>query len=193
MPTSAAGADEQALVMLSNILPTGFECGVLNGKVEPSSSVAIVGAGPIGLAALLTPQFYSPTQIIMIEFDEDRLQISRRFGATVTINAGGGKSAEKVMKMTGRRGVDTAIEVVGVPASFVTCEDIVAPVGTIANVGMHGVKVDLHLECLWALNITITTPLGQHAHVAQESPIGENRSEVLDHSSLQAREYPRRL
>ena len=144
---------------MSDILPTGFECGVLNGKVEPGSTVAIVGAGPIGLAALLTAQFYSPAEIIMIDLDENRLQVAKRFGATTTVSAVDGKSAEAVMKMTGGRGVDTAIEAVGVPASFMTCEDIVAPGGTIANIGVHGVKVDLHLERLWAQNITITTRL----------------------------------
>ena len=154
-----AGADEEALVMLSDILPTGFECGVLNGRVEPGSTVAIVGGGPIGLAALLTAQFYSPAEIIVIDLDDNRLQVARRFGATATVNAAGGKAAETVMKMTGGRGVDTAIEAVGVPASFATCEDIVAPGGTIANVGVHGVKVDLHLERLWSRNITITTRL----------------------------------
>jgi len=154
-----AGADEEALVMLSDILPTGFECGVLNGKVEPGSTVAIVGAGPIGLASLLTAQFYSPAEIIMIDLDENRLDVARRFGATATVNAKDGKAAETVMKLTGGRGVDTAIEAVGVPASFITCEDIVAPGGTIANVGVHGAKVDLHLERLWARNITITTRL----------------------------------
>ncbi len=145
--------------MLSDILPTGFECGVLNGKVEPGSTVAIVGAGPIGLAALLTAQFYSPAEIIIIDLDENRLQVAKRFGATTTVSAVDGKSAEAVMKVTGGRGVDTAIEAVGVPASFMTCEDIVAPGGTIANIGVHGVKVDLHLERLWAQNITITTRL----------------------------------
>ncbi len=153
------GADEEALVMLSDILPTGFECGVLNGKVEPGSTVAIVGAGPIGLAALLTAQFYSPAEIIMVDLDENRLQVSKRFGATATVNAANDKAVDTIMKLTGGRGVDTAIEAVGVPASFVTCEDIVAPGGTIANVGVHGVKVDLHLERLWAQNISITTRL----------------------------------
>ena len=115
-----AGADEEALVMLSDILPTGFECGVLNGKVQPGSTVAIVGAGPIGLAALLTAQFYSPAEIIMIDLDDNRLEIAARFGATATINSNDGKAAEKIMKMTGGRGVDTAIEAVGVPATFIT-------------------------------------------------------------------------
>jgi len=154
-----AGADEEALVMLSDILPTGFECGVLNGKVQPGATVAIVGAGPIGLAALLTAQFYAPAEIVMIDLDDKRLALSRQFGATQTINSRDGKAAEGVMKLTGGRGVDTAIEAVGVPATFVLCEDIVAPGGTIANIGVHGAKVDLHLERLWSHNITITTRL----------------------------------
>src|SRR6266436_5585103 len=153
------GADEEALVMLSDILPTSFECGVLNGKVEPGSTVAIVGAGPIGLAALLTAQFYSPAKIIMIDLDDNRLDVARGFGATAVVNAAGGNAADQVMKLTDGRGVDTAIEAVGVPATFVLCEDIVAPGGTIANVGVHGVKADLHLERLWSQNITITTRL----------------------------------
>ncbi|MGA3303701.1 MAG: zinc-dependent alcohol dehydrogenase family protein [Methylovirgula sp.] len=153
------GSDEEALVMLSDILPTGFECGVLNGRVQPGASVAIVGSGPIGLAALLTAQFYSPAQIIMIDLDDNRLQIAKRFGATETINSSDGKAIEKVKQLTDGRGVDTAIEAVGVPASFVLCEEIIAPGGVIANIGVHGVKVPLHLERLWDRNISITTRL----------------------------------
>jgi alcohol dehydrogenase len=153
------GADEEALVMLSDILPTGFECGVLNGKVQPGSVVAIVGAGPIGLAALLTAQLYSPAEIVMIDLDDNRLDMAKRFGATATVNSTDGKAAEAVMQMTGTRGVDTAIEAVGIPATFELCEKIVAPGGTIANIGVHGTKVALHLERLWDRNITITTRL----------------------------------
>ena len=153
------GADEEALVMLSDILPTGFECGVLNGKVQPGSSVAIVGAGPIGLAALLTAQFYSPGQIIMIDLDDNRLEVAKRFGATDTINSTDGKAMEAVMKITSKCGVDTAIEAVGMSATFELCQQIIAPGGTIANIGVHGTKVDLHLEKLWDRNITITTRL----------------------------------
>jgi alcohol dehydrogenase len=153
------GADEEALVMLSDILPTGFECGVLNGKVQPGNSVAIVGSGPVGLAALLTAQFYAPSDIIMIDLDDNRLEIAKRFGATQTVNSTDGKAVETVMKMTGWRGVDTAIEAVGIPATFEMCEKIIAPGGTIANIGVHGTKVDLHLELLWDRNITITTRL----------------------------------
>ena len=153
------GADEEALVMLSDILPTGFECGVLNGKVQPGSTVAIVGSGPIGLAALLTAQFYSPAEIIMIDLDDNRLAVAKRFGATQTINSSDGKATEAVMKLTNKRGLDTAIEAVGVPATFEMCQNIIAPGGTIANIGVHGKKVDLHLELLWDRNIAITTRL----------------------------------
>ena len=145
--------------MLSDILPTGFECGVLNGKVQPGGTVAIVGSGPIGLAALLTAQFYSPAQIIMIDLDDDRLEVAKRFGATGTINSADGKAVEAVMTLTQGRGVDTAIEAVGIPATFELCQKIVAPGGVIANIGVHGTKVDLHLENLWDRNITITTRL----------------------------------
>jgi alcohol dehydrogenase len=153
------GADDEALVMLSDILPTGFECGVLNGKVQPGSTVAIVGAGPIGLAALLTAQFYSPAEIIMIDLDDNRLEVAKRFGATATINSGAANAVATVMKMTGNRGVDAVMEAVGIPATFELCTQLVAPGGTIANIGVHGTKVDLHLENLWARNISITTRL----------------------------------
>ncbi|MDY0037990.1 MAG: zinc-dependent alcohol dehydrogenase family protein [Zoogloea oleivorans] len=154
-----ADADEEALVMLSDILPTGFECGVLNGKVQPGSTVAIVGAGPVGLAALLTAQFYSPARIIVVDLDDNRLEVAKRFGATDVVNSADGKAAEAVKALTEGRGVDTAIEAVGIPATFTVCENIVAAGGTIANVGVHGTKVDLHLETLWAHNISITTRL----------------------------------
>jgi alcohol dehydrogenase len=153
------GADEEALVMLSDILPTGFECGVLNGKVAPGGSVVIVGAGPVGLAALLTAQFYSPGQIIMIDLDDNRLEIATKFGATSTINSGGGKAVAAVMVLTGNIGADTVIEAVGIPATFELCQQLIAPGGVIANVGVHGKPADLHLETLWDRNIAITTRL----------------------------------
>ena len=153
------GSDEEALVMLSDILPTGFECGVLNGKVQPGSTVAIVGSGPIGLAALLTAQLYSPSEIIMIDLDDNRLDVAKRFGATATVNSAKGDAARQVMTLTAGRGVDTAIEAVGIPATFKLCQDVIAAGGTIANVGVHGCKVDLDLERLWSHNVTITTGL----------------------------------
>jgi alcohol dehydrogenase len=153
------GADEQAMVMLSDILPTGFECGVLNGEVKPGDSVAIVGAGPVGLAVLLTAQFYSPAEIFMIDLDDKRLAIAKKLGATTLVNSTDGHAAQQVMKLTGGAGVDVAIEAVGVPATFAICQEIVAAGGRIANVGVHGKPVELHMEKLWDRNIAITTRL----------------------------------
>jgi len=153
------GMDEEALVMLSDILPTGFECGVLNGRVSPGDTVAIVGAGPVGLAALLTAQFYTPAEIIMIDKDDNRLAIAKKFGATRTINSAKLDAKDEIMNLTANKGVDCAIEAVGVPATFELCESIIAPGGHIANIGVHGRSVDLHMETLWSQNITITTRL----------------------------------
>jgi alcohol dehydrogenase len=154
-----AGADEEACVMLSDILPTGFECGVLNGQVKPGDTVAIIGAGPIGLAALLTAQFYSPAAIIMVDNDNNRLEVAKKLGATQVILNDLGNAAEKIMALTGNQGVDVAIEAVGIPASFDVCQAIVAAGGHIANVGVHGKPVQLNLDKLWAQNITLTTRL----------------------------------
>jgi alcohol dehydrogenase len=154
-----AGADEGAFAMLSDIFPTGFECGVLDGRVKPGDTVAIVGAGPVGLAALLTAQFYSPSAIIMIDTDENRLGVSRKLGATEVATSADGKAADRIMALTEQKGVDVAIEAVGIPATFDICQDVVAAGGHIANVGVHGKSVQLKLEKLWAHNVTITTRL----------------------------------
>jgi alcohol dehydrogenase len=154
-----ADADEEAMVMLSDILPTGFECGVLNGEVKPGDTVAIVGAGPVGLAVLLTAQFYSPAAIYMIDLDDKRLAVAKQFGATALVNSADGKAAQHVLDLTEGAGVDVAIEAVGVPATFDICQAIVAAGGRIANVGVHGKPVELHLEKLWDRNIAITTRL----------------------------------
>lgn len=153
------GADEEALVMLSDILPTGFEIGVLAGRVKPGDTVAIVGAGPIGMATLLTAQFYSPGRIIMIDMDENRLETAKQFGATDTLQVGKDDIVAEIMKMTGGLGVDVAIEAVGVPATFDTCQKIVSAGGSIANVGVHGKPVELHIEELWIKNINISMGL----------------------------------
>ena len=153
------GGDEEAMVMLSDILPTGFECGVLNGQVKPGDTVAIVGAGPVGLAVLLTAQFYSPAAIFMIDLDDKRLAVAKKFGATTLVNSTDGNAAEKVMELTDGAGVDVAIEAVGLPATFAICQAIVAAGGRIANVGVHGKPVELHIEKLWDRNISLTTRL----------------------------------
>ena len=154
-----ADADEEAMVMLSDILPTGFECGVLNGQVKPGDTVAIVGAGPVGLAVLLTAQFYSPAAIFMIDLDDKRLAVAKTFGASNLINSADGRAAQHVLDLTEGAGVDVAIEAVGIPATFDICQAIVAAGGHIANVGVHGKSVELHLEKLWDRNIAITTRL----------------------------------
>jgi len=153
------GADEDSMVMLSDILPTGFECGVLKGCVEPGDSVAIVGAGPVGLSALLTTQFYAPAHIIVIDLDDNRLEVAKQFGATSVVNSRDGKAAGKVMALTAGKGVDVAIEAVGMAATFGICQEIVAAGGHIANIGVHGTSSVLHLEDLWSKNVTITTRL----------------------------------
>lgn len=156
-----AGVDESTLVMLSDIFPTGFECGVQNGKVSPGGVVAIVGAGPVGLAALITSQLYSPAQIIMVDFDENRLSVSKTLGATHTVNNASGvdAAADAIFKLTNGVGCDSVLEAVGVPASFELCQRILAPGGTLANIGVHGSSAPLHLDKLWDRNISITTRL----------------------------------
>ena len=154
-----ADVDEEAAVMLSCILPTGLECGAIRGAVKPGDIVAIIGAGPVGLASLLTAQLYSPSKTIMIDLDENRLEIARSFGATNRVNSTDGKAAERIMELTNGVGVDVAIEAVGIPSTFDICQAIIAPGGHIANVGVHGTPVELHIEKLWSTNITLTTQL----------------------------------
>lgn len=153
-----AGSDEEAIVMLSDILPTGFEIGVLYGAVKPGDIVAIVGAGPIGIAALLTAQFFSPAKVIMVDLDPARLEMAKKFGATDVVNSGAANTVESIMALT-KDGVDVAIEAVGIPQTFDVCQSIVRPGGHIANVGVHGKSVDFQLQKLWIQNITLTTGL----------------------------------
>lgn len=154
-----AGADEEAYVMLSDILPTGLEVGVLEGKVRPGCTLAIVGAGPVGLAALLTAQFYSPANIIMIDIDDNRLSVAEALGATHLINNSDGKAIDEVMKLTEGMGVDVTIEAIGTPVGWDICENIVAAGGNIAILGVHGKSVTLHLEQMWKRNFTLTAGL----------------------------------
>ena len=150
--------DEQVL-FLADILPTAYEVGVLNGGVQPGDTVAIVGAGPVGLAAIMTAKLYTPGRIIAIDLAESRLAKAIEFGADVTIDNGTEDAVARVMELTGGLGADVAIEAVGVPDTFELCTELVRPGGRIANVGVHGHPVTLHLETLWIRGVTITTGL----------------------------------
>ncbi|SFW85248.1 zinc-dependent alcohol dehydrogenase family protein [Chitinophaga sancti] len=154
-----ADTNDESLVMLSDILPTGYECGVLNGQVQPGTTVAIVGAGPVGLAALTTAQFFTPAAIIMIDTDNNRLDVAKSMGATHAINSSQENVIEAVMALTDYEGVDTAMEAVGIPATFELCTQLIRPGGKVANIGVHGKSVSLAMEELWSKNITITTRL----------------------------------
>ena len=153
------GADDEQVLFLADILPTAYEVGVLNGGVEPGDTVAIVGAGPIGLAAIMTAQLLTPGHIVAIDLDDARLEQALEFGADVTINNGTEDAARTVMELTGGLGADVAIEAVGVPETFELCTELIRPGGRVANVGVHGHSATLHLEKLWIRDVTITTGL----------------------------------
>ena len=150
--------DEQVL-FLADILPTAYEVGILNGRVGPGDSVAIVGAGPIGLAAIMTAKLFTPGRIIAIDIDPGRLAKAREFGADTTIDNGHEEPVAAVKELTGGLGADVAIEAVGVPETFELCTDLIRPGGRVANVGVHGHAATLHLEKLWIQDVTITTGL----------------------------------
>jgi len=150
--------DEQVL-FLADILPTAYEVGVLNARVEPGDTVAVVGAGPIGLAAVLTAKLFTPAHIVAIDLDDGRLERARELGADVTINNASDTAVAAVMQLTDGLGADVAIEAVGVPSTFELCTELVRPGGRVANVGVHGHSATLHLETLWIRDITITTGL----------------------------------
>lgn len=157
-PVPAELTDEQVL-FLADILPTGFEVGVLNGNVQPGDTIAVVGAGPIGLAAIMTARLLTPGRVIAIDLADARLEQARAFGADVTINNGTVDPIEAVMELTGGLGADVAIEAVGIPATFELCTELIRPGGRVANVGVHGHAATLHLEKLWIRDVTITTGL----------------------------------
>ena len=153
------GVSDEAAVMLSDILPTGFEIGVRYGRVEPGDVVAVIGAGPVGLAAMMTAGLYGAARIIAVDLDDNRLDQAKGFGATDSVNSGDADWVEKVMGMTDGLGVDVAIEAVGIPATFEACTKIVRPGGSIANVGVHGKPVELPLDEMWIKDIAITMGL----------------------------------
>ncbi len=154
-----AGATDDEILMLADILPTGYEVGVLNGKVAPGDTVAVVGAGPIGLSAITGARLYTPGRVIAIDLADARLKAALEFGADLTINNGREDAVAYVQSVTGGRGADVAIEAVGVPASFELCTSLVRPGGHVANIGVHGKPATLHLESLWIRDITVTTGL----------------------------------
>ena len=147
------------MLFLADILPTSYEVGVLNGMVSPGDLVAIVGAGPIGLAAILTARLYTPGKIVAIDLAESRLEGARRFGADETINNGDEDAVARIMEMTDGLGADVAFEAVGVPQTFELATDLIRPGGRVANIGVHGKAATLHLEKLWIRDVTVTTGL----------------------------------
>jgi alcohol dehydrogenase len=154
------GVSDEAAVMLSDILPTGFEIGVRNGRVKPGDVVAIIGAGPVGLSAMMTAGLYGASRIIAIDLDDNRLAQAKTFGATDAVNSGGAGWKDEVLAMTdGCLGVDVAIEAVGVPQTFEMATELIRPGGTVANVGVHGKSVELKLQDLWIKDVAITTGL----------------------------------
>ncbi len=153
------GVSDEAAVMLSDILPTGFEIGVRYGRVKPGDVVAVVGSGPVGLAAIMTAGLYGAARIVAVDLDDNRLEMARKFGATDVVNSGSPDFIDEIMALTDGLGVDVAIEAVGIPATFDTCVKVIRPGGTIANVGVHGKPVELPLQDLWIKDIAITMGL----------------------------------
>nr|WP_198939470.1 zinc-dependent alcohol dehydrogenase family protein [Pseudofrankia sp. EUN1h] len=154
-----AGVSDDELLMLSDILPTGYEVGVLNGQIRPGDVVAVVGAGPIGLSAISGARLFSPSHVIAIDLASSRLDAAKRFGADLVVNNGEQDPRDVVMELTGGLGVDVAIEAVGVPATFELAADLIRPGGRVANIGVHGKPATLHLERLWTRDVTIVTGL----------------------------------
>ncbi len=154
-----AGVSDEQILMLADILPTGYEVGVLNGQVQPGDVVAVVGAGPIGLSAMMGARLYSPSHIVAIDLADSRLEAAKQFGADITINNSREDAVAIVRELTGGLGADVAIEAVGVPDSFELATQLARPGGHIANIGVHGKPATLHLEELWIRNVTITTGL----------------------------------
>jgi alcohol dehydrogenase len=154
-----AGVSDEELLMLADILPTGYEVGVLNGGVRPGDVVAVVGAGPVGLSAIMGASLYSPSHIVAIDLADSRLEAAKLFGADVTVNNSREDALEAVRSLTGGLGADVTIEAVGVPGTFELAVELVRPGGRIANIGVHGAPATLHLEEQWIRDITITTGL----------------------------------
>jgi alcohol dehydrogenase len=154
-----ADVSDEEILMLADILPTSYEVGALNGRVAPGETVAVVGAGPIGLSAILSARMFSPGHVVAIDLADARLEAAKAFGADLTVNNGRADAVSFVREVTEGLGADVAIEAVGVPATFELCAELVRPGGRVANIGVHGAPAILHLESLWIRDITITTGL----------------------------------
>lgn len=154
-----AGCRDEEILMLADILPTSYEVGVLNGTVRPGDVVAIVGAGPIGLAAAMGAHLYSPSHVVAIDIADARLEAAKRFGADVTINNSTENAIEAVKSLTGGLGADVTIEAVGTPATFELAAELARPGGHVANIGVHGQPATFHLERFWTMDLTVTTGL----------------------------------
>jgi len=154
-----AGVSDEEILMLADILPTSYEVGVLNGRVGPGDTVAIVGAGPIGLSAIVGARMFSPGHIVAIDLADARLDAAKGFGADLTVNNGHSDAVAFVKELTDGLGADVVIEAVGTAATFELCADLVRPCGRVANIGVHGAPATLHLERLWNRDVTITTGL----------------------------------
>lgn len=157
--TVPADVSDEEILMLADILPTSYEVGVLNGRVAPGDTVAIVGAGPIGLSAILGARMFSPSHVVAIDLADARLEAAKSFGADLTLNNDRADAVEFVREITAGLGADVAIEAVGVPATFELCTQLIRPGGRVANIGVHGAPATLHLESLWIRDVTITTGL----------------------------------
>ena len=154
-----AGATDEQILMLADILPTAYEVGVLNGAVQPGDVVAVVGAGPIGLAAIMGARLFSPSHIVAIDLDDSRLDAAKQFGADIVVNPSREDAEAVIGELTGGLGADVAIEAVGVPATFEQAVRLARPGGHVANIGVHGTPATLHLEDIWSRDLTITTGL----------------------------------
>ena len=153
------GSQDEDVLMLADILPTAYEVGVLNGRVQPGDVVVVVGAGPVGLSAIVGSKLFPPSHVVAIDLDDGRLKAAKRFGADVVVNNGREDPLAAVHSVTGNLGADVAIEAVGVPDTFELCTQLVRPGGHVANIGVHGTPATLHLESLWTRDVTITTGL----------------------------------
>ena len=153
------GVADEALLMAADILPTGYEVGVLNGRVSPGDVVAVVGAGPIGLSAITGARLFSPTHIVAIDLADSRLEAAKHFGADAVVNSSRSDPWEVVAALTGGLGADVTIEAVGAPNAFETAIRLARPGGHVANIGVHGGAAQLHLEDIWSRNLSITTGL----------------------------------